>query len=111
MPKRLDPQQQKRRSLARAFAKFTRHATDIFDRSDDMLLSQEESRLGIWIGVTLNRYAELFDRLAKHYFKGFERHEHVSGGRAWVRFGYDYGGKVPTQVTKATEKSKEATAS
>jgi hypothetical protein len=110
MPKRLDPQQQKRRSLARAFTKFTRHAAGIFDRSDDMLFMQEESRLGIWIGSTLNRHAELFDLLAEDYFKGFEKHEYVSGDRAWVRFGYDYDGKVPRQVTEATKKSKEATA-
>ena len=110
MPKRLNPQEQKRKSLARAFTRFTHQVTDIFERSDDALLMQEESRLGIWIGVTSNRHAELFERLAKDYFKGYEKHEYSASGRVWVRFGYDYDGRVPRQVMEATEKSKKATA-
>ena len=110
MPKRLNPQQQKRTPLARAFTRFTRHAIDIFEPSDDVLLLQEEPRLGIWIGVTSNRHAELFERLAKDHFKGYEKHEYSAGGRAWVRFGDDYDGKVPREVMEAAERSKKATA-
>ncbi len=111
MPKRLDPQQQKRRSLARALTRFTRNAAEIFEHSDDMLLMREDSGLGIWIGVTLGRHTEFFDRIARDHFRGFEKHEHVSGDRAWVRFGYDYDGRVPQKVMAATAKSKKATAS
>ncbi len=111
MPKRVDPQHQKRRSLARALTRFTRHAVEIFERSDDMLLMQEESGLGIWIGIASSRHAELFERIARNHFKGFEKHEYVSGDRAWVRFGFDYDGRVPQKLMEATAKSKKATAS
>lgn len=111
MPRRINPQQQKRTSLARAFTKFTLHSAEIVDRSHDVLLIQEKSRLGIWLGVTLNRHVELFERMARDYFKGFEKHEYISGDRAWVRFGYDYDGRVPKEVIEATAKFKKATAS
>jgi hypothetical protein len=71
MPRRLNPQQQERTSLAGAFTKFTRRAAGIFDRSDKMLFMQEESRLGIWIGGASNRHTELFERIARECFKEF----------------------------------------
>jgi len=37
-------------------------------------------------------------------------YRHSAGEREWVRFGYDYSGRVPTEVTEAGEKAKEASA-
>jgi uncharacterized protein with von Willebrand factor type A (vWA) domain len=52
------------------------------------------------------RHADLFDQLAKDYFKGFD----AADGRVWVRFGYDYNGRVPAKVMQTAAKSKKATA-
>jgi hypothetical protein len=73
-----------------------------------VLFVREDSRLGMWIGVKPIRHAELFERLAKEYFKGFEMHTHSTGNREWARFGYDHRGRVP--ATEASEKAKEASA-
>lgn len=108
MPRKIDPQQQKRNSIGRAIKKILRDASRIFDSADDALFVQEDSRLGLWIGVKPTRHTELFERLSKDYFKGLEMHTHSTGDREWVRFGYDYNGRVPAEVTKANEKAKEA---
>jgi hypothetical protein len=71
---------------------------------------QEDSRLGMWIGVKTIRHAELFDRFAKDYFRGFEMHRYSAADREWVWFGYDYSGHVPAEVTEASEKAREASA-
>jgi len=110
MPKRIDPRQQKRTSLARAIKKFSRDAPTIFESSEEPLFTQEESRLGVWIKVKSIRHADLFDRLAKDYFRGFEKHTYFAGDNAWVRFGYDYNGQVPVEVTSEVVKFKKATA-
>jgi len=110
MRKRIDPQEQKRTSLARAIRKFMRDAPTIFEPSEELLYTQERLRLGFWIGVKSIRHNELFDRLAKDYFKGFEKHTHVADGRSWVRFGYDYNGQVPEEITPAVVRFKKATA-
>jgi hypothetical protein len=110
MPRKIDPQQQKRNSTGRALTKLMRNVNKIFDSGDNVLFVQEDSRLGIWIGVKPIRHVELFDRLAKEYFKGFEMHTHTAGDREWVRFGFDYNGRVPTGVTEASDKANEASA-
>ena len=33
-------------------------------------------------------------------------HRHSAGDREWVRFGYEYNGRVPTEITEANEKAK-----
>jgi len=51
------------------------------------------------------RHADLFDQLAKDYFKGFDE--------LMVAFGcvgYDYNGRVPAKVMQTAAKSKKATA-
>ncbi len=110
MPRRIDPEQQKRNSIGRAIIKLMRNVARIFDSADEATFVQEDSRLGIWIGVKPIRHAELFERLATKYFKGFEMHRHSAGDREWVRFGYDYDGRVPTEVTEVSKKAKEASA-
>ena len=104
MTRKIDPERQKRNSMGRAITKLMRNGPKIFDSADDVMFVQEDSRLGTWIGVKPSRHAELFDRLAKEYFKGFEMYRHSAGDREWVRFGYDYSGPVPTEVTEAVEK-------
>ena len=110
MARKTDPEQQKRNSMGRAITRLMRNVPKIFDSADDVMFVQEDVRLGMWIGVKPNRHVELFDRLAKEYFKGFEMYRHSAGEREWVRFGYDYSGRVPTEVTEAGEKAKEASA-
>jgi hypothetical protein len=110
MPRKVDPQQQKRNSTGRAIKKVLRDSGKIFDPSDEVLFVQEDSRLGMWVGVKLNRHAKLFELLAKEYFKGFEMHTYFADDRAWARFGYDHKGGVPAEVKEATEKAKKATA-
>ena len=110
MPKRLDPQQQKRTSLARAVKKFMREAPTVFEHSEEPLYTLEQQGLGFWIGVKSLRHNELFGRLAKNYFKGFEKHTHSADGRAWVRFGYDYNGQVPQEVTRTVVRFKKVSA-
>lgn len=110
MPKRIDPQQQKRTSLARAIKKFMREAPTIFEHSEEPLYTLEQPGLGFWIGVKSLRHNELFERLSKDYFRGFEKHTHSADGRDWVRFGYDYGGRVPEEITPAVVRFKKATA-
>ena len=110
MPKRLDPQQQKRTSLARAVKKFMREAPTILEHSEEPLYSLEQPGLGFWIGVKSLRQNQLFERFAKDHFKGFEKHTHSADNRAWVRFGYDYNGQVPEEVTPAVVRFKKATA-
>jgi len=85
-------------------------ASKILDSGDNVLFVQEDSRLGMWIGVKPTRHVELFEQLATKYFKGFEMHRHSAGDREWVRFGYEYNGRVPTEITEASEKAKEASA-
>src|SRR6516164_2108815 len=104
--RRIDPEQQKRHSTGRAIIKLMRNAPNIFDSGDDVLFVQEDSRLGMWIGVKPTRHVELFEQLATKYFKGFEMHRHSAGDREWVRFGYEYNGRVPTEITEANEKAK-----
>jgi hypothetical protein len=72
MPKKIDPHQQKRNSTGRAIKKVLRDLDKIFDSADDALFVREDSGLGVWIGVKSIRHAELFERLAKEYFRGFE---------------------------------------
>jgi len=110
MPRKIDPQQQKRNSTGRAIKKVLRDSSKIFGSADDEVFVQEDSRLGMWIGVKPNRHTELFERLAKEYFKGFEMHTFSAGDREWVRFGYDYNGRVPAEVTEASEKAKKVSA-
>ena len=54
MPRKVDPQQQKRNSTGRAMKKVMRDSGKIFDADDDVLFVREDSRLGMWIGVKLN---------------------------------------------------------
>ena len=111
MPRKIDPQHQKRNSTGRAIKRVLRDSTRIFDSADDALFVQEDSRLGVWIGVKPTRPVELFDRLSKEYFKGFEMHTYFADDRAWARFGYDYNGRhIPAEVMGATKKAKHASA-
>ena len=110
MRRRIDPEQQKRHSTGRAIIKLMRNAPKIFDSGDEVLFVQEDSRLGMWIGVKPARHVELFEQLATKYFKGFEMHRHSARDREWVRFGYEYNGRVPTEITEASDKAKEASA-
>ncbi|MGB9434830.1 MAG: hypothetical protein WBQ89_21480 [Candidatus Acidiferrum sp.] len=110
MPRKIDPQQQKRNSIGRATRKVLRDTSKIFDSADEVVFVQEDSRLGMWIGVKPSRHTELFERLAKECFKGFEAHRHTTSDREWVRFGYDYNGRIPAEVTEAREKAKETSA-
>ena len=56
MRRRIDPEQQKRHSTGRAIIKLMRNAPNIFDSGDDVLFVQEDSRLGMWIGVKPTRH-------------------------------------------------------
>ena len=87
-----------------------RGAPTIFEPSEGLLSKQEQSGLGFWIGVKSVRYNELFDQLANDWFKGFEKHIHAAEGRSWVRFGYDYDGQIPEEITPAVVGFKKATA-
>ena len=110
MPRKIDPQQQKRNSTGRAIKKVLWNSGKIFDTDDDVLFVQEGSRLGMWIGVKLNRHPMLFELLAKEYFKGFEMHTYFADDRAWVRFGYEHKAGIPAEVKQASEKAKKASA-
>lgn len=110
MPRKIDPQQQKRNSTGRAITKLMRNVPKVFDSADDVVFVREASRLGIWIGVKLERHPTLFELLAKEYFKGFEMHTYFADDRAWARFGYDHKGGVPAEVKQASEKAKKASA-
>ena len=110
MPRKIDPQQQKRHSTGRAIKKVLRDSGKIFDTGDDVLFVQEDSRLGMWIGVKPNRHPQLFELLAKEYFKGFEMHTYFADDRAWARFGYEHKGGFPAEVKQASEKARKASA-
>ena len=110
MLKTTDAEHQKQYSTGRAITRLMRNTSKIFQSTDDVSFVQEHSRLGIWIGVKPGRHIELFEDLAARYFKGFEIHRHSANNREWARFGYDYDGRVPTEVTKTSEHAKEATA-
>lgn len=110
MPRKLDPQQQKRNSTGRAIKNVLRNKDKIFDSGDDVVFVQEDSRLGMWIGVKLERHPLLFELLAKEYFKGFEMHTYFADDRAWARFGYGHKGGIPAEVKQASEKAKKASA-
>jgi len=110
LPRKIDPQQQKRNSTGRAIKKVLRDTSKIFDSADDVVFVQEASRLGMWIGVKPNRHPMLFELLAKEYFKGFEMHTYFEDDRAWARFGYGHKGGVPAEVKQASEKAKKASA-
>jgi len=109
MPRKIDPQQQKRHSAGRAIKKLLRDSNQLFDSTDDVVFVREDSRLGIWIGVKSARHVKVFERLAKEYFRGFEMDGYSALDREWVRFGYDYNGRVPPEVTEASE-AKEVSA-
>jgi len=108
MPRKIDPQQQKRNSTGRAAKKMMRDSDKIFDSADHVLFVREDSGLGIWIGMKPIRRVEVFERLAKDYFRGFETDRYSAGDREWVRFGFDYDGRVPGEITKETEKTTQA---
>jgi len=110
MQKRSDPRVQKRVSLARAAKKFEKDAGKIFEPEEEAQFAMEKSGLGLWIGVKSVRHNELFDHLARDYFKGFEKNRYSADARSWVRFGYEYDGQVPEEATAAAVRFKKATA-
>ena len=110
MRRRIDPEQQKRHSTGRAIIKLMRNAPKIFDSGDDVLFVQEDCAAWNVDWCETDSTLELFEQLATKYFKGFEMHRHSAGDREWVRFGYEYNGRVPTEITEASEKAKEASA-
>ena len=58
MRRRIDPEPQKRNSTGRAIIKLLRSAPEIFDSGDNVLFLQEDSRLGMWIGVKPTRHVD-----------------------------------------------------
>jgi len=66
MRRRIDPEQQKRNSTGRAIINLMRSAPKIFDSGDNVLFLQEDSPLGMWIGVKPTRHVELFAQLLRN---------------------------------------------